>query len=465
MMRVSRYIYILSLFLFLGCKNFLDVKPQGKILPKTEDEYAAVLNYRLNNLEAGAYDQVICNGALIAKYEAYADDLDANIAIGHLPIYPGTDFNKNFSLYKDWYAIIKDCNIIIEAMEKLSSDNAKMLLAACKGMKGVCYYNLMRNYCKPYDPATADKDLGLCLIDKFDVDYTPERSDLKKTAMFVISTLRQAVSYHITDDKYLFNEDVCKAFLAKALFWAEEWEDALDLCEELAKAYPLATREEYAGVINSELGKGKGIIVRSRVNNNNSSSATIRGQAVADMKSRPASHELIRLYAPYNEKDIRYTTFFNVKRKNQKEPFGRVRASELHLMMAECNAHMGQDQAALDIINNLRANRIEDYVPYKMETLPEVDADAKIKVDALGRPLTRITQAILNERRMEMCMEGDRWFELKRNGCPEFTIITDQIGVWQKYTTKSYMYTFPINKDDVDLKDFIKQNEGYVEYL
>ena len=58
MMRVSRYIYILSLFLFLGCKNFLDVKPQGKILPKTEDEYAAVLNYRLNNLEAGAYDQV-----------------------------------------------------------------------------------------------------------------------------------------------------------------------------------------------------------------------------------------------------------------------------------------------------------------------------------------------------------------------------------------------------------------------
>jgi hypothetical protein len=255
------------------------------------------------------------------------------------------------------------------------------------------------------------------------------------------------------------------AFLAKALFWAEEWDEALDICEELAQKYPLASRVEYEAIINSEYGKGKGIIIRNRINNNNSSSASIRGQGVADMMSRPVSSKLLKLYAPYNEKDIRYTAFFTSKRKNKKEPFGRIRASELYLMMAECQAHLGQDQAALDILNELRSNRIEDYVPYTLDNLPEVDENAMIKVDALGKPLTRLTQAVLNERRMEMCLEGDRWFELKRNGTPEFTILTDQIGIWQKYTTKSYMYTFPINKDDVELKDFLKQNEGYVEYL
>ena len=453
------------MFLLLGCQNFLNVKPQGKILPKTEDEYAAVLNYRLNNIESGAYDQVLCNGELIAKYEAYADDLNANIAVGNLPIYAGTDFNKNYSLYKDWYAIIKDCNIIIEAMEKLQSEHSKQLLASCVTIKGVCYYNLMRNYCKAYDPATASDELGLCLIDRFDVDYAPARSSLKTTASFVISTLREAVSYGVTDDKYMFTAEVAKAFLAKALFWVEEWDEALDICEELSEKHPLASRGEYEAIINSEYGKGKGIIIRNRVNNNNSSSASIRGQAVSDMMSRPVSNELLKLYAPYNEKDIRYTAFFTAKRKNKKEPFGRIRASELHLMMAECHAHMGEDQTALDIINNLRANRIEDYTPYTLASLPEVDEDAMIKVDALGKPLTRLTQAILRERRMEMCMEGDRWFELKRNGTPEFTIITDDIGVWQKYTNKAYMYTFPVNKDDVDLRDYIKQNEGYVEYL
>ena len=60
--------------------------------------------------------------------------------------------------------------------------------------------------------------------------------------------------------------------------------------------------------------------------------------------------------------------------------------------------------------------------------------------------------------------EGDRWFELKRNGMPTWRIINDATGIYQKYTMEEYMYTFPINKDDTELKDYIKQNEGYVEY-
>ena len=69
---MKRYIYIISACLaMMGCQNYLNVKPQGKILPKTEEEYAAVLNYRLNNIEAGAYDQILSNGDLIARYEGY----------------------------------------------------------------------------------------------------------------------------------------------------------------------------------------------------------------------------------------------------------------------------------------------------------------------------------------------------------------------------------------------------------
>ena len=55
-------------------------------------------------------------------------------------------------------------------------------------------------------------------------------------------------------------------------------------------------------------------------------------------------------------------------------------------------------------------------------------------------------------------LEGDRWFELKRNGCPQWWIISNGL----KYTTKKYLYTAPIYKGDVDLNPNIKQNEGYV---
>ena len=184
-MKSSKFIFIITCLLYsAGCTDFLNVKPQGKIIPKTEEEYAAVLNYRLNNLESGTYDQILNNGELIAKYEAYADDLNANITIGNLPIYAGTEFNKNYGIYKDLYAIIKDCNIIIEAMSGFSSDHSKQLAAAATGIKGACYYNLMRNYCKAYDPATAENELGLIIMDKFDLAQTPARSDLKFTADF-----------------------------------------------------------------------------------------------------------------------------------------------------------------------------------------------------------------------------------------------------------------------------------------
>ena len=54
-------------------------------------------------------------------------------------------------------------------------------------------------------------------------------------------------------------------------------------------------------------------------------------------------------------------------------------------------------------------------------------------------------------------MEGDRWFELKRNGRPEWWIINNGL----KYTTRKYMYTAPVYKGDVDLNPDFRQNPGY----
>ena len=463
----TRYILLwtIPLLIATGCRNYLDVKPQGKVLPSTVDEYAAVMNYRLNNIESGSYDDVIGNAALIAKYEGFADDLNANIQIGNLPIYAGVQFNSNYGLYTGWYEVIKDCNIIAEAVDDMEGEEARILLAAARGMKGVCYYNLLRNYCKAYNPDTAPEDLGLCIVDRFAMDEAPARSDLETTVRYVISVLKSSADMHVTDAKYMFTEDVVNAYLAKAYFWAERWQDALDICEDLAQRYPLADREGFETMIMAEYDKAPGVIVRSRINDNNSTSSMTYRQAVSDIRSRPLNGDLVELYSPYNEKDIRYSLYFDSSRKNIKPPVARVREGEIFLMMAECNAHLGNTEEALNLLNRLRGQRIQDYVPYTMETLPEADAGATIREDATGAPLTPLMQAILNERRMEMYLEGDRWFELKRNGSPEFWVISDQIGIYQKYTNEEYMYTFPINNDDVDLKDYIIQNEGYVEYL
>jgi hypothetical protein len=136
-----------------------------------------------------------------------------------------------------------------------------------------------------------------------------------------------------------------------------------------------------------------------------------------------------------------------------------MRAAEFKLIEAECCYHLGQSAEALAALNDLRRNRITGVTDYTMATLPAVNADELITVDAEGQPLTPLIGAILNERRKEMFFEGDRVWELKRNGSPEYW--TPYNG--RKYVTESYMYTLPIPETDVRIIEGLVQNPGYVE--
>ena len=110
-------------------------------------------------------------------------------------------------------------------------------------------------------------------------------------------------------------------------------------------------------------------------------------------------------------------------------------------------------------MNLLRSKRISDYTPYTMGNLPAVDEKALVRENAEGKAFTPLLWAIHVERQKELFMEGDRWFELKRNGCPEFWCAKDGF----KYETKQFMYTAPIPSQDIDLIPGMIQNEGYVK--
>ena len=129
----------------------------------------------------------------------------------------------------------------------------------------------------------------------------------------------------------------------------------------------------------------------------------------------------------------------------------------MQLILAESLYHSEQETEALAALNQFRQHRIANVVDYTMETLPSPNPDEYITVDVYGKQLTPLLNAILNERRKELFLEGDRWFELKRNGSPEFWVAKQG----RKYTTRSYMYTFPLPIQDVELVDGMIQNPGY----
>ena len=451
---------IIALFvgMFFSCNSYLDLKPYGQVIPKTPDEFASLLNTMLYDIDYGNDRIIIGNASSVLEYECYADNLDANLTIypagNTLTLYVGSALNGMQNTYRNLYEKIRDCNLIIENMKDNDTDLAKKITAASYTLRGVCYYNLLRMFCEPYDPSHAREQLGLPLVDHFDMEAKVNRSDLHATVEFIEQTLQDGLDYNMQDDTYRFTADVAKAYLAKLYFWTQNWEAVTPLCEDLLQTYPLLSGEEYVKMVQDLSPVKTNVIIRSSIYQGSSSGSET--EITTSVAARPVSKNFIDLF-PEKEADVRYSLSFNGKREEMKRIRGRVCVAEMVLMLAESYAHQSDTENALKYLNLLRSHRISPYTAYTEATLPEVDADALVKVDATGKPLTRLMWAILTERQKELFMEGDRWFELKRNGRPEFWVSANGL----KYTTQQFMYTAPIERADVELVPGMQQNPGY----
>lgn len=456
-MRKTALLTIAALVL-ASCGNFLNVQPQGYVIPSTDEEFSAILHTILNDIEGGGDEYVIGNMDVISRREGCADDLDANIKVGSITSYAGEIINSRMTDYRETYEIIKDCNILIENMEGRTSNEARNMLGSALAIKGICYYNLVRDFCEAYDANAAATQLGLVLVDRFDISESAARSDLRTTGEYVEDLLKRSIDLGQTDGKYFFTEWIVKSYLARTYFWEEKWDACQSVCEDILKnsPYKLTEREDYEAMIMADNAIRGEVITRSHINNASELDwyfSYVKGY----IKSRPASASLVKLFGDDPARDIRYAIGFNGKRICQKTPECRVRLSEIQLMLAECFAHKGEDAKALSLVNELRSKRIEGDYELRADSLPSLQDGERIRVDAEGKDLTPVMKAVLDERRRELFLEGDRWFELKRNGSPEWWIISNGL----KYTTYKYLYTAPIYKSDVDVYDNIIQNDGY----
>ncbi|MGM9737959.1 MAG: RagB/SusD family nutrient uptake outer membrane protein [Candidatus Cryptobacteroides sp.] len=442
-----------------GCGRYLDVQPQGEVIPKTDEEFASILHTRLREIEGGGDECIIGNMEVIARLEGCADDLDANINAGSLTLYSGECINTMQLYYEDIWEVVRDCNILIENLSGRDTETAASSLSAAYAIKGICYYNLLRNFCQPWDDDKADELPGIPVVDKFDINAKPLRGTVRQTYEYIDGLFRKSLELNPKDKTYIFTEWIVKAYRAKLAFWCCDWPGTREICRDILdnSGFKLTPAPEYEEMINSKNDAIGEVLVRSHINNSSELDwyfTYMKGY----LSSRPACASLIKLFGPEPEKDVRYAASFDRKRFNVKVPECRVRLSEIVLMMAEAACHENDREEALKWLNELRRNRIEGVEILTEDNLPAVRDDDRIKVDVYGKPLTPLLQAIFDERRKELYMEGDRWFELKRNGRPEWWIISNGL----KYSTLEYLYTAPVSKQDVDLNPDFEQNPGYV---
>lgn len=451
-----------------GCTHYLDVKPYDRVIPKTAEDFSALLQNTLHDIDEGNSNEVVPNFSSTSTYDAvYADDFEVCLTgsggamlgnyIGSAITYGHFD-----SKYNSLYATIRDCNIIMDEIVERESDEAQKVIATSLAIRGVAYYQLLKGFCAVPEPGNYSNQLGVPLVMHFDMEEVPLRSNMQQTIQLIENDLKASIAMDMTDPLYRFTSDVCKGYLARLYFWTRQWDKALEMSQEVLKKYPLVGREEYKNMMADTYKLGSSQLIKCYRSLSSSSSTNALSSTITTLKSRPVSARLLNCFDPSErESDVRYPMYVNSARQAQKGIFCGMRAAEMKLIEAEAYYHLGQYANALQSINDLRALRISDCQPLKMDNLPAPLASEIIKVDVEGNALTPLMALILRERRKELFLEGDRFWELKRNGSPSFYTYSNGI----KYVTESYMYTHPIPIRDLDVNPLLEQNPGYNEIV
>ncbi len=470
-MKIFRILVVAMVtFAMTACSDYLDIKPYGKVVPTTPEEFSALLNSHLDAIDRGTCDYLVPRFSHVSELDAeFSDNFETGLtastgrpgAFDLLP-YVGSKISNNGTewYYRDHYEVIRNCNIVLHEMEERDTEEANKILALAYAMRGVAYYQLMRYFCEVPEAGNTDNQLGVPVVTEFDMEASPARSSLSATIAQIENDLKMALSLHMTDEVYRFTDDVNTGYLCRLYFWSQQWDKALSLAQELLRRHPLLSGEDYVEMMTT-IGPlaGNQLIKAHRASSGNDQE--VEG-TLTSLASRPVSVRLLNYYRG-NESvaDVRYNLCFNEKRLAKNKIFCGMRAAEFALIEVECYYHLNRSDEALKSINRLRSNRISDYVDIEMNDIPDVPGSEIITTDVTGKALTPLLGLILGERRKELFLEGDRFFELKRNGSPEFVSYLDGF----KYVTRSYMYTFPIPVREFDITDNLIQNPGYTEIV
>lgn len=151
-----------------------------------------------------------------------------------------------------------------------------------------------------------------------------------------------------------------------------------------------------------------------------------------------------------------------------------TRYADILLMAADCEVELGNLDRARELVNEVRG-RMADYPEYwAKDTVGNHAANyaiARYPVGSASDPFRSqegAREAVQFERRLELAMEGHRFWDLKKWGIAESTLNDyverekDKITYLEEAEFKDHNVRFPIFFEVIDKSEgTLKQNPGY----
>ena len=149
------------------------------------------------------------------------------------------------AVYASLYGIISNCNFFLEKIDnivaKQTDDNRITILEQYTGevytIRALCYSELLKLYCKAYNPTTADTDLGVVLRKHYSTPERSVRASMKESYEFVLSDLEKAENILEPDydaySSYYMTNAVAHALHARVALYMQDWESAIEHSSEV----------------------------------------------------------------------------------------------------------------------------------------------------------------------------------------------------------------------------------------
>lgn len=438
MMRQT-YLYLLCFVTIVSSckKDYLDIKPKGKVIPSTYKDYRLLLNS--TNSMAPSYGQDEFATDNVEFYEAqglsYLGNSTYKLHTWQNNVYVSTDNDSQWSnLYKQIYL----SNVVLDGMKTATGGSEKdrnQLIGEAMVHRAFAYFSLVNMYAAQYDASTASADPGVPLLLEATTSAQLVRASVQAVYDQVFLDLNKAVTLLSVTSTSAYEPSLPAAYslLARASLQIGKYPDALQHASKtLELKGTLADYNDYAASPAS-------IFPLSRNN-----PETLLLKNVSNSYSWfSMSHDLQNVFTS-SVGDLRFQILFSTTQ----EPFvgyvyymGEFLAfdtrtvgptvAEMYLIRAECEARTNQPGLAMQDVNQLRKKRILK--------ASYVDLTASSADDALLK--------VLAERRRELCFRGLRLFDLKRlNKESRFakTLTHSYNGQQFELKPNDYRYLFPI---------------------
>lgn len=397
--------------------KFLGIKPRGKDVPTEYKHYEGLLT---------SFDMIKWTLEFDGKlyFPILSDEyVVTGRSFGELGSHMGQQgkecymYNKAFllpdDLPSDWgyNGNMYSCNLIINNVMNTDADEADKLSTQSEArvMRAWYLFRIAQIYLKPYNDSYADSEPGLPIITEANtLQETFERGTMRELFDFIITEMEESCPHIYNSTAYSFRTEKADAYamLGHVYHYMNRYDKALEALR-LAKKYA------------DEAGSAKFYDL------NTMDEATIRCDGIYHfdniqyMRNIAGFNDCISFYSQYYEstatmyaKPEYYALFGSTDRRQYKyelndglyrvcyrdTPMG-ITSYGLYLTLAECEARVGDMNAAKEVLETLRKYR-----------MPAADAPVPAEIDTKDK----LIRFCVEERIRECLGQGLFFFEMKR---------------------------------------------------